>query len=186
MEALNHALFLALNAPAGFSGVGLDAAVAACRYPVLLLGALYAWACWQSAPRQRAHLWLGVVAAVLGLMMNYALGWAFPYPRPFMIGLGHTFLPHAAENSFPSDHATVMWTLALALLANGRSLWMACIGIGLAALTSWARIFLGVHFPFDILGSIAVSFIALLMILPLRRWLPSRVRQQTEGWGVHS
>ena len=170
-EAINRALFLMLNAPVGLSGASLAFAIAACNYSVLALAAILAFAGARGQPRDRAYLIYVALAAGLALGINYILGLAFPHPRPFMIGAGHTFLPHAPENSFPSDHATLMWTLTFGLLMR-RSLrpvgWLAVI---LAALTSWARVFLGLHFPFDVLGSIAVAACALAILAPSRLWI---------------
>lgn len=168
LEAINRALFQSLNASESLSGAPLVLAVAACKHSILVLAAVLLFAWVRGQPRERACLVYIALAAALALGMNYILGFAFPHPRPFMIGLGHTFLLHAPENSFPSDHATLMWTFALGLLlwrSLRYSAWMAVI---LAALTSWARVFLGLHFPFDILASAAC---VLAVTAPLRTWI---------------
>ena len=171
LEAINRTLFLMLNAPAGLSGASLVFAIAACNYSVLALALVlvFAWARGQS--RDRAYFVYVALAAVLALGINYVLGLAFPHPRPFMIGLGNTFLPHAPENSFPSDHATLMWTFALGLLLWPPLKWAGWLALILAALTSWARVFLGLHFPFDIVGSVPVAACALVILAPLRSWI---------------
>jgi len=88
------------------------------------------------------------------------------HPRPFMIGLGHTLIPHAADSSFPSDHATVLFAVSLTLLLGRATV------PGLAVLlagfcVAWARIFLGVHFPLDMIGAAAVAGIAYAAVTPL-------------------
>src|ERR671927_1677237 len=82
-----------------------------------------------------------------------------PTPRPFLIGLGHTLIDHRPSSSFPSNHATIFLTYAatLALYGLGR---LAATVTGLALLVAWSRIYLGVHFPFDMLGAAAVSAVA--------------------------
>ena len=167
-EAINQAIFHRLNAPEGLSGTSLVFAIAACKYSVFVLAALIvlAWARGQTC--DRTHLIYITLAAVLALGINYVLGLAFPHPRPFMIGLGHTFLSHAPENSFPSDHATLMWTVAFGLLLRRSSRSLAWLAMILAVLTSWARVFLGLHFPFDMLGSVAVAVFTLTILTPLR------------------
>jgi membrane-associated phospholipid phosphatase len=52
----------------------------------------------------------------LGLSIDQLIGMLYSHPRPIMIGLGHQYLPHPVDNSFPSDHATFMWSLGFALL----------------------------------------------------------------------
>jgi undecaprenyl-diphosphatase len=79
-----------------------------------------------------------------------------------MLHQGHTFLTHAADSSFPSDHLTLIW-------ATGFALCMASVtrraGIALAVLgvpVAWSRIYLGVHYPFDMLGAACVAALAAL------------------------
>jgi undecaprenyl-diphosphatase len=106
---------------------------------------------------------LGV--ALLALGVNVLIGFVWPEPRPFMMGVGHTWITHAADASFPSDHMTVFMSIGLTFLLAGS------LGIGLAVLggavaVAWARVFLGVHFPLDMLGSVGVA-IASYVVLSL-------------------
>ena len=168
LETINRHLFEILRAPAALSGSPLALASAAAKYPVLLLLALFLLAWFRAHLRERVSLVYCSLFAILALGVNYALGSIFPHPRPFALGLSPNYLGHAAETSFPSDHATVMWTLAFGLLLNANLRGYGWAAVALAALTSWARVFLGVHFPFDILGSMAVAGISLATMMPLR------------------
>ena len=57
----------------------------------------------------------------------------------------------AHGTSFPSSHTAVTLAVAIALVPFlARPL--AATGIGYAVLTGWSRIYLGVHYPLDILG----------------------------------
>jgi len=79
--------------------------------------------------------------------------------------------PHSPETSFPSDHATLMFAAAFYLLL-GRC-WAGC-GIPLltvSVLTTWGRVYSGIHFPADIAGSLAVG----LMSVGLTRLLAKRI-----------
>ena len=180
LEAANRALFLSMNAPAGLTGPWLAAAKLASSQCIIVLAVLLALM-WARGDRgQRAGLLTLSCAAAWALLLNYVIGAVWPHPRPFMVPIGHTFLEHAAENSFPSDHATLMWTFALGLWwvrsLRGLFRW----ALALAALTSWARVFLGVHFPFDILGSIAVALFALVSIGPARSWIDVHLAPRVE------
>lgn len=109
--------------------------------------------------------------------------------RRLTIEWGHTFLSHAPESSFPSDHATAMWTVAFGMLIWSRAKWAGSFAIVLAALTSWARVFLGVHFPFDILGSMAVAAAAVAALVTLRalidRSIACRIHQGVPNAKAH-
>jgi undecaprenyl-diphosphatase len=94
------------------------------------------------------------LVALLGVAANQAIGALWPHPRPFMIGLGHAWMPHAADSSFPSDHMTVFAGVGLTLLFDGAVGW-AILALLVGASVAWARVFLGVHFPPDMAGAVA-------------------------------
>nr|VUD33900.1 PAP2 family protein [Raoultella sp. NCTC 9187] len=103
--------------------------------------------------RQALFCTLSIVAA---LTIGALCGSLWFHPRPFMIPLGHTWIDHPADNSFPSDHGSVMFSAAFALLSlRLRALGLAVLLMALSV--AWARIFLGVHFPLDMVGSVLVS-----------------------------
>jgi undecaprenyl-diphosphatase len=84
-----------------------------------------------------------------------------------MDGLGTLLVPHAAENSFPSDHTTFMVSIALTLLLLPRTeRWGGWLLI-LAIAGGLARVFIGVHYPLDILGSLVVSTLSALSVVML-------------------
>jgi undecaprenyl-diphosphatase len=157
MESLNHTLFLWMNAPADPSGTTVWLAMAFAEYAIWLVPlTLVAGWLWGEPATRRQALQTGV-AAVLALLINVGLSLAWYHPRPFAIELGTNLLPHAPDSSFPSDHLTVLWTVAFSLMWNAR---LRRVGVLLALLglpMAWARIYLGVHYPFDMLGAAAVS-----------------------------
>ena len=104
--------------------------------------------------------------AFLALGFNQLIGVLWMHPRPFMIGLGHTFIEHAPDSSFPSDHATLFASVALTFLLAGLrrcGLLVALAGVMIA----WARVRVGVHFPLDMAGAACVSCVAYAVIAPL-------------------
>jgi undecaprenyl-diphosphatase len=83
-----------------------------------------------------------------------------------MIQLGHTWIPHAADASLPSDHLTVFSAVGLCLLLDGETL----LGVTLFAIglcVAWARIFLGVHFPLDMLAAVGVAAAMYALFTPV-------------------
>jgi undecaprenyl-diphosphatase len=171
----NQYIFLLLNAPAHPDAVVVEAAKFAANWLVVAaaLVMVYLWI-WGPAAKRSALIAVGVSTA-LALGINQFLGFLWFEPRPFMVGLGHTLMSHAPDNSFPSDHATFMWSLGLGLIAtraSRRAGWLVVIsGVAVA----WARIYLGVHFPVDMIGSFAVaaaSAVSARALVPaVKRWL---------------
>lgn len=159
LEHINHQVFLAINAgpdtPTWLLGFArLIATAPLFLLPPILLGL---W-CWGDRAKRGALLRaLGVT--LFALLMGFLIGALWPHPRPFVIGLGHAWLQHADNASFPSDHLTIFASLALSLLFDEAYLLGGVLAlVGLAV--GYARVYLGIHFPLDMLGALAVSAIS--------------------------
>ena len=137
----------------------------------VLVIALWVW----GASRKRYALLAAGVATLIALGINQVIGQLWFHPRPFMIGLGRTLMPHASETSFPSDHATFLWSLGFGLIITGAWRWWGWPIAASGLVVAWSRVYLGLHFPFDMAGSLIVSLAAAALARALqpslRRWL---------------
>ena len=127
----------------------------ACAHRLLLV----AIACYRQNDRKRFAL-RTVFGTSLAMGLALAIRCSFYNPRPFVLGLGRMLIEHDATTSFPSLHATFLFSLALPLVAqNGaRDTAIAVLLLGLAI--AWARIFVGVHYPLDMAGAFIIAGIA--------------------------
>jgi len=115
-------------------------------------------ALWFIAGNQRKIILLEATwAAVLGLVVNQIIGLFYFHPRPYMIGLCEPLFAHGPETSFPSDHATLMFAAAFYLLFTRRSTVFGFSLLAIALFTAWGRVYSGIHFPFDMIGSLVVG-----------------------------
>ncbi|UVA81889.1 phosphatase PAP2 family protein [Pandoraea commovens] len=171
MEHLNDTLFLLLNARALPTPPMFALATFLAQYLILAVpvGLVVAWM--RVTETQRRELIAAAVAGVVGLALNQAIGWVWQHPRPFVMGIGHTYLAHAADSSFPSDHLTLIWSVAFALVANKRTRIAGIVTMMLGVSVAWARIFLGVHFPLDMVGSVIVAGTASWLVTQQMDWL---------------
>lgn len=124
----------------------------------LLVLPLVYW-CWESPLGLRLSLLL-----LLGGGLNTAFKIAFHMPRPYWVGEVHAW---AAEISFgmPSGHAQHAATLWGAVAAYLRRAWIwATIGVLVLGI-GLSRIYLGVHFPQDVMvgWGIGAAFLALAL-----------------------
>lgn len=165
IEALNRSLFLHINGGNDTPAWLVQAALGIADYliflvPLLLVGF------WLWGDHARRSLALkACLVALLGVAANQAIAMALPHPRPFMIGLGHAWMPHVADSSFPSDHMTVFGGIGLTLLLDGAPAWgIATLLTGLGV--AWARVFLGVHFPLDMAGAFVIACISYVAVSP--------------------
>jgi len=183
MNHLNEALFLQLNAPAHPDALALAVAVFFARYAIWCIPLSLALG-WMRGDEDIRRLMLKAAASGLaGLLINQAISLVWQHPRPFMIGLGHTYLAHASDSSFPSDHLTLLWAVAFSFLMHPR-MRMAGLALSLLGLpVAWARIYLGMHFPFDMVGAMSVAMLsAWLTCRAAHLYLPAVYRVAT---GIH-
>ena len=69
--------------------------------------------------------------------------------------------------SFSSDHTTFVFSISLMLLSLKSTRKLGIFITLWAFLSGVGRVYCGVHYPFDILGSFVVAFISVIIILNL-------------------
>lgn len=170
METFNRSLFLWLNAPEHPGELALAVATFFAEWFIWAVPLLICIGWLRGSESARKAILLASISGLLGLLVNQLIGLVWFHPRPFMIGLGHTLIAHGSDSSFPSDHLTLWWSVAFSLsLQRGRrttGIALALLGIPIA----WARIYLGVHFPFDMLGAFAVATLSAWLSLREAGW----------------
>jgi undecaprenyl-diphosphatase len=110
----------------------------------------------------------GVVAA--GFSALLALGAAqiiahiWERPRPYIAhpGDAHLFIAASHDPSFPSDHATAAFAIAVALLLRHRK--AGILAIVMAVTLCVARVAVGTHYPGDVLGGALLGSAAALVL----------------------
>ena len=162
---MNYNLFKSINQFAGHHPF-LDGLMASVTNYALIIYAIVLLLIWFIGKDQyKKTVIYAVITGVLGLFINVVIGHIFFEPRPFVTHQVNLLVDHAADASFPSDHTTGAFALALAVLFVHRK-----IGIGMllfAFLTGFSRIYVGHHYPFDILGSIIVSLVISAIVYKL-------------------
>jgi undecaprenyl-diphosphatase len=165
VERLNYFLFLLLNASPGASGIMVDTAIFFAYGLIWLVptGLFIGWLWGSSAMRQ--ILVAATVSGLVGLFINQLIGLVWYHPRPFEAGIGQTLVPHVQDSSFPSDHLTLIWAIAFSLLLREQFRLAGWLLALMGMLVAWARIYLGVHFPLDMLGAALVALGSVWLIL---------------------
>lgn len=163
LQQLNLDLFNLINAtPESASGTIAVATVIAKR--LILLFPLFTVACWfwgakPDMTRQRAFVCKTAFALIIGLAISWLIGLIAPHDRPFMLGIGTNFLDHKPTPSFPSNHGTIVFTFVFAFLFWLRT-WVGLLMLVPAIMIAWSRIYLGVHWPLDMVGAFILGIIA--------------------------
>lgn len=141
--------------------------------------------------RRAAVLWVAI-ACIAAYALNLLVEHVVFEPRPFIAHHVHQLILHAADDSFPSDHTA--WSFAVGgmfllqllpawsmarrqqattgdstlLRALRYPAWITLLTFVMACAIGFARVFVGVHYPGDILGGAFDGLVAALVITLVR------------------
>jgi undecaprenyl-diphosphatase len=160
VSALDFPAILAINSLAHRIPI-LDHAVGAVAANELFQGlpiVALAFGASAASPRNRVRVAIGCIAAAVAAELSRLLQFHLPtLPRPlldpalpFQRPYGSTPEVWRDWSSFPSDHATLLWGVAITTVIVNRRLGL--LSIALASLSSLARVYSGFHYISDILG----------------------------------
>ncbi len=117
---------------------------------------------WFLAPPGGSDLWkragtAGLAAAALGLGINQVIIHIWQRPRPYQAHpLGVIpLLPRSTDPSFPSDHASAAFGIAVGILLIHRR--AGYVFLSTAALIAISRVATGMHYPTDVLAGAAIG-----------------------------
>lgn len=193
------ALFRAINGLAGKSEV-FDSLLVFVSSSYVLKGipvAMVWWGLWfhktYGTEANRVKLLSTVVVALLAILVGRALAIFLPFRyRPIhdpeqevSIPLG--MIPGVLDgwSSIPSDHAVLFFALAASLFFVHRLIGL-ILGIHALVMVGMPRVFIGVHYPSDI---VVGALVGILMVILLQNPVNTRIKQyeltkfsETQAW----
>ena len=135
------------------------------RYALELYAVLFI-AAWFTLPKNnlkhRHALVVAGFAGILALAINYLIAHVWYRPRPFVVLPAGTYtklIPHVADASFPSDHTAGGFGFAAASWGKGAK-WISYAFTILGVIVAIARVYVGVHWPTDVLAGVLVGTLA--------------------------
>ncbi|MGW1809520.1 phosphatase PAP2 family protein [Streptomyces sp. NPDC002078] len=166
------------------------------EYGLLLAMVLLVLWCWWSVRRRGAEDAASTVAALvwaplaagIAVLVNVPIRGFVERPRPFVAHQGLDVLVSGKTDfSFVSDHATITMALGVGLFVANRRFGIA--GIGLALLEGFCRVYMGVHYPTDVVGGFALGTAVALLLSPPAMALLTPLMRAVErspraGWVV--
>lgn len=161
----SHKLFLRINATVGTDPFMDALMLFSARWLIfILLGGIvvHEWIfLWGTDP---ALFYTFIILLQLGIIVGVGTNWIMsiimPHPRPIVE------FPHIRQicpvfqtvKSFPSDHTTIAFlTVFLALYNEVGMAFVVLAGLPIASLIAVSRIYVGVHYPRDIVGGVVAG-----------------------------
>jgi len=178
----DQSLFLWINGLSGKSPVidNIFSAIAN-DYFAIILGCMVMMALWTGTrnPQKRRHIQKGVMVASSSLGtaqgMVEIINNFWQRPRPFQeLDVNLLFYP-PTDPSFPSNSASVLFAMAWGIFLYDRKAGSALLAI--AAVMSFSRIYVGIHYPLDIAGGIVLGLLVALFFTALFRLLDPLVNR---------
>ncbi|MEU6808910.1 phosphatase PAP2 family protein [Streptomyces sp. NPDC046831] len=162
------------------------------EYGLLLAMVLLVLWCWwsvrrrggsEAAPSVAALVW-APLAAGIAVLVNVPIRGFVERPRPFKDHQGlDVLISGKSDFSFVSDHATITMAMGVALFVANRRFGLA--GIALALLEGFCRVYMGVHYPTDVVGGFALGTAVALLLSPPAMALLTPVLRAVDrsSWG---
>ena len=183
MQALDVALFELINASAAAPAWSIHFARFVSDVLPALLGA--AILCGGLIDRRLRYACFTALVSVIAvwLFVNVFRS-VMPFQRPAFYGLGIQWAPQGARPGFPSLHAACTFAAAFSLWCLPWRVPMFA-ALAVAAVVGWSRVYLGLHFPLDVVVGAMLAAVVSIMVergisrplnLALRAYMRPRLR----------
>ncbi|MED0963900.1 undecaprenyl-diphosphatase [Bacillus paramycoides] len=169
---MNYTVFQWINNFAGSSKL-LDTLMIAITNSVPYVAILFMLILWfnngkkENAIRKQYTVLYTTLSVSIALLVNVLIHAVYYHPRPFITHHVNQLVPHAADSSFVSDHSVLVFSIAFAFILRGEKL--KCIALIWAILVGVSRMYVGVHYPLDILGAAFLTFITSGLVMQSTR-----------------
>ncbi|MET9506129.1 phosphatase PAP2 family protein [Streptomyces sp. NPDC006259] len=162
------------------------------EYGLLLAMVLLVVWCWWTVRRRPASaeeaassvaalVWAPLAAGV-AVLVNVPIRGFVERPRPFLDHQGlEVLVSGKTDYSFVSDHATITMAMGVALFVANRRFGLVGLGLGLAE--GFCRVYMGVHYPTDVVGGFALGTAVALLLSPVASMLLTPVLRAVDGSG---
>lgn len=163
---MDYSLFHLINELAGQSAA-MDAAMkAVAAYGPLLFAIPLAFLWFGGGLSGKKAVLLGLLTMGIALLIAQVIGHIHFRPRPFSSHEVNLLVPPSTDASFPSDHATFSFALAGIIFLENKRWGIASLALGV--LIAFSRVFIGTHYPLDVIGGALISLGLGLLIWRLR------------------
>lgn len=121
----------------------------------------------------------GGLAGICALIIDKSSGLVYYHQRPFEQLGTNALAVNPSNNSFPSDHALLVFTAALVAWIATKNWKLGVVLMLCGVIVGWSRVLALVHWPVDIVGSafISAAMVAVWFSMPLYSWMARATRR---------
>ncbi|WP_034589929.1 phosphatase PAP2 family protein [Acinetobacter variabilis] len=166
LDQLNLYLFHLLNVPDQASIWMINYASLIAHDLVYLFLLIFTVAWLRGSREIKTGIIKAAIFTAITLSISEVLSAVLNTPRPFVMEVGRTLIEHAPTGSFPSNHMSIFSGIAFAYYFSAQRD-LGRILLWTAWLVAWSRVYVGVHFPIDMLGAFLIALAVNLAGLPL-------------------
>ena len=166
LDQLNLYLFHLLNVPDQASIWMINYASLIAHDLVYLFLLIFAIAWLRGSHEVKTGIIKAAIFTAITLSISEVLSVVLNTPRPFVMEVGRTLIEHAPTGSFPSNHMSIFSGIAFAYYFSAQRD-LGRILLWTAWLVAWSRVYVGVHFPIDMVGAFLIALAVNLAGLPL-------------------
>jgi undecaprenyl-diphosphatase len=166
--------FRAINNLAGLS-VSWDAVfIFGAKYLIFLMPLVvvaYVFAAWRTSHFEGRveNFWHVGWTVVIAFIIEKVIGYLWFRARPFRTfhDVHKLIAMSPLDKSFPSGHASIAFAMAFGLMLHNRK-W-GWLMVALAAWVAFSRVWVGVHYPLDVIGGLAVGALSAWITAPAKK-----------------
>lgn len=150
--AIDAAVFEAVQSLTGVTLVD-QAMLFLAEYLIVLIPLVLVYLWFQGREGKHDSI-LTFAGTVTGIVFAYALGLLYSHQNPS--ASYETLVAFKPENAFPSQHTAAVFSAAWPLLMRDRRNYGYLMVVA-AVMTGFARVYIGEHWPVDVLGAVLAS-----------------------------
>lgn len=157
LSELNLSLFSWINASPEASNTSIHFAIFIANDLLYCMILLFAWFWLRGNYDTKKQILKAFIFTSIAILISQCISHVYYHPRPFVMEVGRTLIYHAPNGSFPSDHMLIFSSIAFSYLFSAQRK-LGVFLLVMAWLVAWSRVYLGVHFPLDMLGAFLLAF----------------------------
>ncbi|HRB57776.1 MAG TPA: phosphatase PAP2 family protein [Acinetobacter johnsonii] len=157
LSELNLSLFSWINASPEASNTSINFAIFIANNLLYCMILLFAWFWLRGNYDTKKQILKAFIFTSIAILISQCISHVYYHPRPFVMEVGRTLIYHAPNGSFPSDHMLIFSSIAFSYLFSAQRK-LGVFLLIMAWLVAWSRVYLGVHFPLDMLGAFLLAF----------------------------